>query len=441
MTGAPSKEPRFLTVWLEQLPSHIVSSQLAKSFAGTFAAGIAARLAVLFMTIVLARNLSPSGYGEFIFAIGTAALVAQIAVLGWPSLMLRIIPTYRAKGEYSLLRGVLRSADMVALTGGLVAVGAVITIASLLSSDVELVAGLMLASLMVIPAGFNFLRRAQLAGSKRAGMGVLLDEGLPPLAVLAAALAFGIGGPSDAVLIYVGAMCIGVVLASIYFHRTLPNETWTAPPAFEIRGWMLTALPLLVGLSSKLMMNRMDVLMLGPLAGLTEVGYYGVAFRVTYLLTFPQIMIMTTVTPFLAESIANKNARSMWRYFGIALAASLLITGPVCIFLIVFAEQIIEFIFGQQFAQSAAPLGILALAQSFTAISLPISGLLIASGRGMHFGVINAAAALMNVGLNFLFIPHMGGQGAAWATTIASGVVLLAQTSFLLIHRKRLIEV
>jgi len=53
-----------------------------------------------------------------------------------------------------------------------------------------------------------------------------------------------------------------------------------------MRSWMLIALPALVGMSAKLIMNRTDVVMLAPLANLEEVANYGVALRVTFVQTF-----------------------------------------------------------------------------------------------------------------------------------------------------------
>ena len=51
---------------------------------------------------------------------------------------------------------------------------------------------------------------------------------------------------------------------------------------------------------------------LGPLAGFQETGYYGSAYRLTYLVTFPQVMLMTVMTPMFAAcwSPARTSSRS-----------------------------------------------------------------------------------------------------------------------------------
>ena len=115
-TEAPPAPPRHRLG-----PGRWIRSGLARAFAGTLLAGLLSRLLVLAMTIILARQLSPDGYGIFIFATGTAALAAQCAGLGWPALMSRLIPTFRIQENWPALRALLRWGDGVVFLGSLAA--------------------------------------------------------------------------------------------------------------------------------------------------------------------------------------------------------------------------------------------------------------------------------------------------------------------------------
>jgi len=425
-----------LAIYLQRM----MRGRLARLFAGTFIAGLVSRIILLAMTIVIARQLSPEGYGEFTFATGLAILVAQFALLGWPAIMARLIPTLRMQKRYGSLRGLIRSGDFVALLGGLLAAGTLITVALFPGMESGLFFSLILTATLVLPTTFNLLRRSQLAGARRPAMGLALDQALPPFIVLMVALVLGIANSGQALVIYALATCFGAAVATIVLRRSLPGEVWTSPPHFQVRLWMVTALPLVMGLSAKQLMNRMDVLMLAPLAGLTEVGLYGVAFRMTYVLTFPQMIMMTIITPLLAESIAARENRAAWLHFRTAMIFSLVLAIPTSLSLALFAEPTIALLFGTEYKGSAGPLTILAIGQTFSALAIPCAGLLIAAGRGGIFGVINLLAAGLNATLNFLMIPAMGATGAALATAVCTAIIFSGQAAVIWHYRANIVK-
>jgi len=432
-TGAPKSRAR-------RSFGQMAKSRLARVFAGTFLMGLLSRALILAMTVILARQLSPDGYGIFTFATGTAALAAQFAGMGWPALMSRLIPTFRVQENWPALRALLRWGDGVVLVGSLVAFSLIAVAMMLPGFDQDLQAGLALTLILVFPAALTLSRRTQLAGAKRPAIGIVFDEALPPAAVILVASVMGLSDATPAVLTYGIAAAVGAVLATYFFRRAVPAETWSATPMGEPRVWMAMALPLLMGVSSRLIMNRMDILMLGPLSSLLEVGYFGTAFRITYLMTFPQVILMQIITPLLAESIAAHKEKAMWRHFRIAALFSLITVIPVSAVLSIFSVQIVDVIFGAEYAPAAPALALLAISQAFAALTIPCAGLLIASGRGNIFGLINLVAVLANIGLNLLLIPAFGATGAALASMGATTLLLVWQAGTILKNRHDLIK-
>lgn len=125
----------------------------------------------------------------------------------------------------------------------------------------------------------------------------------------------------------------------------------------------------------------------------------------------------------------------MWRHFRIAVIFSLVTVIPVSVVLSVFAEPIVTLIFGHEYAPSAASLALLAISQAFAALTIPCAGLLIATGRGNIFGLINLTAVILNVVLNLTLIPLYGATGAALASM--AGVLLMFSWQVLTIWRSR----
>jgi O-antigen/teichoic acid export membrane protein len=83
---------------------------------------------------------------------------------------------------------------------------------------------------------------------------------------------------------------------------------------------------------------------------------------------------------------------------------------------------------------------LLAISQAFAALTIPCAGLLIASGRGNIFGLINLVAVLANIGLNLLLIPAFGATGAALASMGATTLLLVWQAGTILKNRHDLIK-
>ncbi|WP_186767254.1 flippase [Devosia ginsengisoli] len=411
-------------------------SRLAHIFAGTLLAGLVSRLLVLVMTIIMARQLSPDGYGVFTFATGTAMLIAQLAGMGWPALMSRLIPVFRIQQNWSALRALIRWGDAVVLMGSVAAFLIVLAAIFTPGFDQSLQAGLVLTLILIFPASLMVSRRAQLAGARRPAIGIIFAEALPAAAVILVALIGGLASALPAVATFGLAATVSAVLSTYVFRLAVPRETWQARPQGEPRAWMARALPLLLGNSSQQVMHRMDVVMLGPLSSLLEVGYFGAAFRLTYLMTFPQVVLMQVMTPLLSESIAARDEPAMWRHFRMAVIFSLVTVTPVSLLLGVCSEPIVTLIFGHDFLPSAAPLKVLAISQAFAALTIPCAGLLIAAGRGAIFGLINLVAVLANIGLNFVLIPPLGIMGAALASMGAVTLMFVWQASTIWHNKK-----
>ena len=67
------------------------------------AAGIMGRLGSLALAIVVGRSFGAEDFGAFTFATGLALVVGQLAALGWPALMNRLIPKFREEQDWSAL--------------------------------------------------------------------------------------------------------------------------------------------------------------------------------------------------------------------------------------------------------------------------------------------------------------------------------------------------
>ncbi len=406
-----------------------LKSGIARAFAGTMAVAIPARFAQLWMTLLLAPLLGPKAYGLFVFAQGLALLGGRLGALGWPVLMMRFIPAYVTEENWARLKGLLRAATPVVLIACIVAALIASAVAIWFTVDDDLARGMLFGAIILPIMGMRALIRNMLAGFRYPSRGILIDELLPPALTCIAVVIFGLTSVENTLVAYALASVIAIAYGARFLAKSAPKALRDARPAFQMRSWMLIALPALVGMSAKLIMNRTDVVMLAPLANLEEVANYGVALRVTFVQTFPIAVLSTILGPRISAAITAGRFKQVERlYFG-GMGFAALIAGALGLILIIWQTPIMTWLFGAEYAGSGAVLGVLAFAQIAASIGIPATSFMLMAGQERLFGAATLAALGLNIGLNFLLIPQMGAVGAAWATAGSATLLTLFQVT------------
>ena len=163
------------------------------------------------------------------------------------------------------------------------------------------------------------------------------------------------------------------------------------------------------------------------MATFTEVGLYGAAYRLTHLLTFPQVMITTVLGPRVSAAARQRQRDAMRRLQQLAYGAAIVISGPLVLLLIAFREPVLDVVYGEAFLQAAAILAVLALAQGLCAITIPLGNFMVMSGAQSQYLRINASGLALNLVLNLLLIPRYGALGAALALILTNLGIWLAK--------------
>ena len=415
----------------------LVTRRLKSDAAGrlvrSMAAAIVARLGLLVLAIAIGRSFGPADYGAFTFANGIATFLAQLSVLGWPMLMNRLIPEMLRDRNWNALRGLRDAGDAVVIGCSLLTAG-VLLVAALLEEKYS--ASFLLAALMIVPFASGGLRRQQLAALRRPAIGLLFDQGFGALIAGTFLFVFHVGSILGAVIVFVAGMILGNLITFLQVRRLMPAEVSTATREVHLKKWMGMAIPMLVGISSKLLISKVDVLMVAPLGGLYESGLYGAAFRITFLLTFPQVVLMSVVTPLISEAFAREQHERVTRLVRGAMTYAMLTAVPPALVLILFPKFVIVTVFGAKFAPAAPSLMLLAIGQTVASLSIPLQSLLTMGGRERQFAALCMITFVFHAAVNFVAIPLAGATGAAAATALAYIVIALGQVT---LNRKYLL--
>ncbi|MFQ5443868.1 MAG: flippase [Nitrospinales bacterium] len=162
---------------------------------------------------------------------------------------------------------------------------------------------------------------------------------------------------------------------------------------------------------------RIDSVMLYAMRGEAETGWYSAAFKLIETAVVLIASIRVALFPLLSRTFVQQNEqfRKIWQ----EVARYLLLLGlPLAVGTALLAHRMIEVFYGEMYAASGPALRLLALVLPLLFLNDIASYLLVSADRARSVLKAVAAAAVLNVILNWLWIPRWGLLGAAAATCL-----------------------
>ena len=179
-----------------------------------------------------------------------------------------------------------------------------------------------------------------------------------------------------------------------------------------------------------LMLLRLDAVMVQAMRGETEAGYYSAAVRISEVGYFIPMMLAGFMLPPLMqrkESGALDYHDRVADYFGISLACTL----PISLGIAGTSDWLVRLLFGSGYRPAAEVLTVHAWALIPFAMGIVRTQYLTIEGKLWANIPAIVAALIINIVLNYLWIPAHGGLGAAWATLIAYSAAWVVSTPFM----------
>lgn len=372
--------------------------------------------------ILMARVLGAAGYGLFATVMAWLQVLAMVALLGSNHLLLRFVPTYVATGEWPLLRGLLRHCGRVSLASGAgIFLAAALLLAALGGRVAEETRWAFLIGMAALPvAALSLQRQAILRGLHRVAAALSPELIVRPalLMLLAAGAAWGLGAAVTAptAMAMNGAAVIAAFLLGRYWQTVaMPVDARTVPPTFQRRTWLRITAPLFLIAGMQLLIARLDIMLLGALAGHEDAGRYAAASRIADLIVFALASANVIVAPLIAGLHARGDTAGLQRMLALLAKGVLLLTVPLVAVVGAFGRPILG-LFGSGYEGAYLPLLILVCGQVVNAFSGPVDFVMSMTGQQVRMLQILALATALNVALNVALIPLLGPIGAAIAT-------------------------
>lgn len=404
---------------------HGIKAQLLRSGAGSIAVKVGNMLLGLVLAIILARTLGPEQYGVYAYVLVIITMLAMPAGFGLPNLIVRETAKAQAHEQWGVMLGVWRWSTLfsikLTMVLALVAVIVVVVFEDFFSPFQRLTLYWGVALLPFITLGQ--LRSAALRGLRRVVQGQLPDTIIRPsifIVLIGGIIWLDMGlTASEVMALHVLAAALAFGAGAWMLLRAQPSELKNLLPVVSnSRKWLASSLPFALIGGMRLINQHTDIIMLGWFASAADVGVYHIVVQGGTLVIFGLTAINMTLAPYFSKMYVKNELESLQRLVTISARIILLVTVPVVFVFVLYGQQFLELVFGEEYAYGSTALAIMSIAQLFNASFGSVGLLLNMTGHEKQVAQGVAFAAVLNIVLNVLLIPLLGIEGAAIATAV-----------------------
>lgn len=415
------KVPKFLRFFFKDIKSADIPSVFGESFK-VFILHFLAVILTFGGNVLIARSFGDEIYGLYSLIFNWLAILAIFAQAGMDDYHLAAVPAMHLSEDYGSIRKIVKLSAAGILISSLIVASVFYCIIrffpvpGLHEHAAVFAAALWLILLFALNSNYGSFLRAYGTIVKSQ----LAEKVFRPFIffLLIVALTFYNAAGNGIIYQLILASALSLILSLGYLlyltRKGLKNKPDSIPASFaQLRFgrngyfFLLTILYFLT--------TRLDILSLGLISQVQDVGYYNVALKIAEIVGYPAIIINLVAPTFLARQHFLENKTETFRL--IQNAARLTFAGCIVLFiLILLTGKWLLGLYGWNFRHAFIPLSVLSISQLVTAFSGPVAIFFIVSGREKMATVCMVVNVLITALCCIIFIPIWGISGAALAT-------------------------
>lgn len=174
--------------------------------------------------------------------------------------------------------------------------------------------------------------------------------------------------------------------------------------------------------------KMMDKVMLGAMTDVKEVGYYENAEKIINIPTTFISSLGTIMLPRMSNIETEGNKEKANSYISKSISFEMFMGFAMCFGLIAVGYNFAPFYFGSEFQKTGILIMLLAVTLPFLAFANVLrTQYLIPKERDKDYIISVFLGALINLIMNFIFIPKCGSIGACFGTIVAEAIVAIYQ--------------
>ncbi|MEH8353706.1 flippase [Klebsiella pneumoniae] len=371
--------------------------------------------------IFLARYLGPNDFGVYNYLISIITLLSPLTALGLNAVVVRDLVDAQRE-DHDDTNVILGTSCVLRFFGGLFAC------ASLLFVDIYFNISQNNTLWLVLLASANIFSCFQVVdfwlqskvNSKYSAILRLSIFITSSLVKLISIIFFSCGLKTILIIQTFEVLASGVLYVPLYKYLKGKIFNWSynknKAKTLMSKSWWL----ILSGVAEVLYL-KIDQIMLGMINGYSTVATYAVAARLSEAWYFFPTIITASFFPLLI--LAKKESEEKYKHTLLDLSRKLFFCALIIsIFITIIAHTAINILYGEAYAESATILIIHIWASLFVFMRAVLSKWLVIENMLPFSLVTHISGAIVNIILNLILIPKMGGIGSAIAIVISYSI-------------------
>jgi PST family polysaccharide transporter len=399
-------------------------AKIAKNAAWLIVATTGQKVLAFFSFIIVARLSGTDITGTYFYAISITSIFVTFADLGMTPVVIRAISGNREVGE-RLFGAAIRAKGLLAPIASLAAM----LYALLAGGDATIIATVGVACLVMTADTIHLVIYGALRGKQNLrpeAIGMFIGQTLSAIAAALAAY-FKTGPVGLAVALLISSTWnVGWSLLQLKRFEIAAAE----PRRSDFLLLAREAFPFaLAGISVKVY-SYVDSLFIKIFHGITAVGVYAVAYKLTYALQFLPLTFTAALYPALSAGFAKGEKEEVRNTFLGALRVMAAFGFVFTASLSALAPRIIPIVYGEDYIAAVPALSVLPWVLLPIFMDFPVGALLNASHRAHLKTTAMVCTMVLNILLNLFLVPLYGPVGAAWAGVVSFWSLYLIGVAF-----------
>lgn len=404
--------------------------RLAKNTISLLIIGVVDKLALMLLFVVVVRKLTQAEVGTYSLTLALIFIGGMIANFGLEYVTIREVAKNRERSK-----SIFNNALLITLVFSLLIWPLMIGLAFLLNYSSEVIFLLSFGGAMFVFMGFGQIATAVIKAYER--MEILALVGF-----FHSIMGLGLGlfvlwmgwGLTALVIVLMITEGLKAAILILIVHRHFSPLSWQFDNTV-ITSIIKQVIPFAILLAYGVLLRRIGILCMGWFRPVEEVAIYGMAVRFSDFLSLFSGSMIGALFPALSYKLASSPQES-WRLYNDSIGIFTILGFGAALSLMVLAQPIILFMFGEAYVNGATALRWLGWAFFFGVLSGPVGILLLAAGDQMYRVVAMCVIVLScNILLNIYLIPLFSYNGAAIATFVSAvlgcaGRLILSRTYF-----------
>ncbi len=404
-------------------PRHAATREVPSALAWGLLSKILVSVLAIVSNVVIVRGLGDDAYGLYSIFLNIARFLVLAVGLGLAQSILQFLPEMRVREDRRGARVLLWQALLMQVAAWVVVLGGVMLlrgwISGLFDADLEeiLVLG---TALLLCEVLWNAASNIYMAVRRmRALTAVSVIQKAALIGILLALLNAGLT-VAEVLLAVAGSFVLGVLLLAGGVRGALPADRPDAQAGLSTGRLMRYAVPVMIGaLTNQILWRSSEVLIVGYYWEARDAGYVNLAYNLPQMiLEFIPLAIWPIILASLSE-VHTRHREDLLRGIRLYFRLIFLLVFPFAVTGFTLGGEAFHLLYGPQMAPGAPLCQAFFLIFLFSFLVTPLRMALYVKERAMVNTLVALVGAVINVGLDFVFIPRYGIWGAVPPVAIA----------------------